>query len=127
MLGYILVSQSFIADDGIEGNFSYGTSLYFDFHRISSSSRSSGDGRSSWYTSTIFDRLISFECITDGTLPNIEPAVIVNDENCSSVAQPRVTQPQSQTDYKLDNSAEHPHAYNTHDYILFYLQPTIVH
>ena len=45
----------------------------------------------------------------------------------ANVAQPRVAQSQSQTDYKLDNSAEHPHAYNTHDYILFYLQPTIVH
>ena len=39
----------------------------------------SGDGRSSWCTSTILDRLISFECITDGTMPNIEPAVIVNE------------------------------------------------
>ena len=47
MLGYISVSQSFIADYGDEGNLSYGTSLYFDFHHITSSSRSSGDGRSS--------------------------------------------------------------------------------
>ena len=40
--------------------------------------------RSSWYTSTILDRLISFEYFTDGIMPNIEPAVIVNDENCSA-------------------------------------------
>ena len=71
----------FNADDGDEGSFSYRTSLYFDFHRIGSSSRSR---RSSWYTSTILDRLISFECFTDGIMPNIEPAVIVNDENCSA-------------------------------------------
>ena len=35
-------------------------------------------------TSTILDRLISFECFTDGIMPNIEPAVIVNDVNCSA-------------------------------------------
>ena len=36
------------------------------------------------YTSTILDRLIYFECFTDGIMPNIEPAVIVNDANCSA-------------------------------------------
>ena len=46
---------------GDEGNFSYGTSLYFDFHRITSSSRSSGDGRSMVYF--ILDEKLNLQCM----------------------------------------------------------------
>ena len=84
MFGYKSASHSLIAADVDDGRRSFGTELYFDCHRNSSSSTSSGDGISELYCLITSARLISFERITDGTSFISDVAVIDKEENCSA-------------------------------------------